>query len=206
MEVSFLGLALAAILILQLSTPINSSCSATRPLPARNTNIEYIKTSCYNTTIYPKLCYHTLAIYASKIKTNPKTLANTALNVSLINTDSTSRLMKRVSKIPGLEPRVVAAMLDCVEEVGDSVYELQRSMEEMGHAGGSNFTMVMSDVETWVSAALTDDDTCLDGFAEEAMNKKVKAIVKRHIQRIARLTSNALALVNRFASTQDGLP
>jgi hypothetical protein len=38
------------------------------------------------------------------------------------------------------------------------------------------------------------------------MNKKVTAIVKRHIRRIARLTSNALALVNRYASTQANLP
>lgn len=206
MGTSFLGLALAAILILQFSTPINSSFSATTSLPSRNTYIEYIKTSCYNTTFYPKLCYHTLVIYASTIKTNPKLLAKTALSVSLINTNSTSRLMIRVSKIPGLEPRVVAATLDCVEEVGDSVYELQRSMEEIGHAGGSDFSKAMSDVETWVSAALTDDDTCLDGFAEEVMNKKVTAIVKRHIRRIARLTSNALALVNRYASTQANLP
>ena len=101
---------------------------------------------------------------------------------------------------------MVAAMLDCTEEVGDSVYELQRSMEEMGHAGGSTFSKAISDVETWVSAALTDDDTCLDGFAEEVMDKKVAAIIKRHVQRMARLTSNALALVNRFASPQASLP
>ncbi|KAB5564392.1 hypothetical protein DKX38_004446 [Salix brachista] len=205
MESSFLGLALAAILILRFSTPVNSSCSATRPSP-RNVDIRYVEVSCYNTTLYPKLCYHTLAIYASTIKRNPKLLANTALNVSLVNTKSTSRLMKRVHRIPGLEPRVVAAMLDCVEEVGDSVYELRRSMKEMGRAGGSNFSMAMNDVETWVSAALTDDDTCLDGFAEEGMDRKVKTIVKRHVQRIARLTSNALALVNRYASTRASLP
>ncbi|KAF9689471.1 hypothetical protein SADUNF_Sadunf01G0095600 [Salix dunnii] len=204
METSVSGLAIAAVLFLQFS--VNSSCSATRSLPSRSTNIEYIKTTCYNTTLYPKLCYHTLAIYASTIETDPKLLASTALNVSLRNTYSTSRLMKRVSKLPVLEPRVVAAMLDCTEEVGDSVYELQRSMEEMGHAGGSTFSKAMSDVETWVSAALTDDDTCLDGFTEEVMDKKVAAIIKRHIQRTARLTSNALALVNRYASTQASLP
>jgi pectinesterase inhibitor-like protein len=203
MESSFVGLALAAILVTQFSTPVNSSCSATRPSPR---NIRYIKTSCYDTTLYPKLCYHTLAIYASTIKTNPKLLANTALHVSLKSTNSTSRLMKRASKTPGLDPRVLAAMLDCVEEVGDAVYELQRSIEEMDHAGGSNFSMVMNDVETWVSASLTDDDTCMDGFAEGAVNKKVKTTVKRHLGRIARLTSNALALVNRYASTKANLP
>ncbi|KAJ6934852.1 hypothetical protein NC651_009750 [Populus alba x Populus x berolinensis] len=109
-------------------------------------------------------------------------------------------------RTPGLDPRVHAAMLDCVEEVGDAVYELQRSIEEMDHAGGSNFSMVMNDVETWVSAALTDDDTCMDGFDEGAMKKKVKTtVISRHLRRIARLTSNALALVNRYASTKANL-
>jgi hypothetical protein len=46
----------------------------------------------------------------------------------------------------------------------------------------------------------------MDGFAEGAVNKKVKTTVKRHLGRIARLTSNALALVNRYASTKANLP
>ncbi|OAY59963.1 21 kDa protein-like [Manihot esculenta] len=185
----FLVYVLIATLILQFSTLTNSS-SAT----------QYIRTSCSNTT-YPRLCYHSLSIYASEIKTNPKSLANTALNITLRATKSTSRLMKKMSRIHGLNPREAAAVADCVEVVGDSVYELQRSIGEMGHARGSNFFQVMADVQTWVSAALTDDNTCMDEFAGDSMNGNVKALARRHLVKIAHLTSNALALINNYASS-----
>ncbi|KAF5734880.1 putative Plant invertase/pectin methylesterase inhibitor superfamily protein [Tripterygium wilfordii] len=167
---------------------------------------EYIKTSCTNTT-YPRLCYRSLAIYASKIKSDPKLLAKTALNVTFVSTRSTARLMKRISRIHNLRPRVAGAVADCVELVGDSVDELQGSIGEMDHArGGPNFGLVMNDIQTWVSAALTDDDTCMDGFDGKAMNGRVKILVRKHILRVCRLTSNALALVNNYASSQTGAP
>lgn len=109
--------------------------------------------------------------------------------------------MKKMSRIHGLNPREAAAVADCVEVVGDSVYELQRSIGEMGHARGSNFFQVMADVQTWVSAALTDDNTCMDEFAGDSMNGNVKALARRHLVKIAHLTSNALALINNYASS-----
>lgn len=114
--------------------------------------------------------------------------------------------MKRLSKINGLKPREAAAIVDCVEVIGDSVYELKRSIGEMDNATSSDFSMVMSDIQTWVSAALTNDNTCMDGFAEEAINGNVKIIVGRHVVKIAHLTSNALALVNSYASSLQSKP
>ncbi|MBA0796685.1 hypothetical protein Gohar_007432 [Gossypium harknessii] len=97
-------------------------------------------------------------------------------------------------------------MADCVEVIGDSVDELRQSIEELGHISRSNFALTMSDIQTWVSAALTDEDTCMDGFAGKSMNGNVKTMVRKRIVKIAHLTSNALALVNNYASTQSNLP
>ncbi|XP_065858895.1 pectinesterase inhibitor 10-like [Euphorbia lathyris] len=169
----------------------------------KNTDTQYIKTSC-NSTNYPKLCYHSLSIYASTIKTSPKLLADAALNVTLKATSSTSRLMKRISRRHGLSHRVSAAVADCVEVVGDSVFELQRSIGEMGHAKDPNFYQVMDNVQTWVSAALTDDDTCVDGFAGDSMKwGKVKSVIRKHIVKISHYTSNALALLNVYVSSHE---
>ncbi|CAN1258726.1 Pectinesterase inhibitor 10 [Linum perenne] len=73
---------------------------------------------------------------------------------------------------------------------------------------GPEFCRVISDVQSWVSAAETDDDTCTDGFDEDssaaaAVNRNVKRIVERHVGRISRFTSNALALVNLYASSTE---
>ncbi|KAI8006229.1 hypothetical protein LOK49_LG07G00555 [Camellia lanceoleosa] len=95
-------------------------------------------------------------------------------------------------------------MHDCVEQLSDSVDQLRNSIGEMKKLKkGSNFDLAMNDIQTWVSAALTNDDTCTEGFAGKAMNGKVKYIVRRRIVKIAQLTSNALALINRLASLHE---
>ncbi|CAI0413748.1 unnamed protein product [Linum tenue] len=198
----------AAIFAVVFSTQlINSILAAPSPTAAepqrRNPSADFIRTSC-KSTMYPMRCYRTLSPYASEIGSDPKKLAMKALNVTLKVTKSASKLMKRMSRIPG----VPAALADCVEEVEDAVDELGKSIGEMGGAPaqGPEFCRMIGDVQTWVSAAETDDDTCTDGFEEvptvsPGVKRNVKKIVEKHVGRIARFTSNALALVNLYASS-----
>ncbi|XP_062027861.1 21 kDa protein [Rosa rugosa] len=189
-----------ALPILQLLLYHISPCTAS-PASSCKANTEYIKTSC-SVTIYPKLCYTSLSIYAEKIKTNPKVLAYTALNVTLAATKATSVVINRCSRVHGLKPIETAAALDCVEEVSDALDELRMSIDELGHAvrGSRNFSFQISDIQTWVSAALTDEDTCMDGFDEHKSTGRMETVVRREILKIAHLTSNALALINNYAS------
>ncbi|CAL5407704.1 hypothetical protein CsSME_00029023 [Camellia sinensis var. sinensis] len=188
----------ALIIFLTIISFVNSSSAARVSRKTRTT--EFIKTSCSATT-YPRLCITSLSRHASAIQTSPRLLAHTALSLTLNNTKSTSTMMSRLSQIHGLKQREIAAMHDCVEQLSDSVDQLRNSIGEMKKLKkGSNFDLTMNDIQTWVSAALTNDDTCTEGFAGKAMNGKVKYIVRRRIVKIAQLTSNALALINRLAS------
>uniref|UniRef100_A0A7N0U5U6 Pectinesterase inhibitor domain-containing protein n=1 Tax=Kalanchoe fedtschenkoi TaxID=63787 RepID=A0A7N0U5U6_KALFE len=162
------------------------------------TSTEFIKMSCAATS-YPTLCYTSLSTYASAIQKSPKILARTALSVALSKAKTTSSLMVQLSNTPGLNQREIGAMQDCVEEMGDSVEELQRSLSEMSSFREADFRMMISDVQTWVSAALTDEDTCTEGFSE-MMNGDVERAVRENISKIVHLTSNALALINSYAS------
>ncbi|KAI6672230.1 hypothetical protein NL676_000136 [Syzygium grande] len=164
------------------------------------TDTRFIRTSCSKTT-YPRLCYTSLSSHASLVQTSPKLLAGAALTVTLDKARSTSAMMARLSRARGMKPREVGAMQDCIEELSSSVDELRRSIDEMGQLKrSSNFGLIMNDVQTWVSAALTDENTCSDGFAGSMMNGNVKTVVRNEILTIAHLTSNALALINRYAS------
>lgn len=90
-------------------------------------------------------------------------------------------------------------MSDCVSQMSDSVDELSRTLSELKHLRrGIEFKWQMSNVETWVSAALTNEDTCLDGFKE--IDGKVRSDVRRKITNVARVTSNALYLINLMDS------
>ncbi|CAL1387165.1 unnamed protein product [Linum trigynum] len=49
--------------------------------------------------------------------------------------------------------------------------------------------MMISDVQTWVSTALTNENTCNDGFTGKEMAGEVKTAVRGRIEKIAHLTS-----------------
>ncbi|CAJ1928330.1 unnamed protein product [Sphenostylis stenocarpa] len=176
-----------------------AQCSITKhsdPNPA-----EFVKSSC-RTTRYPVLCVQSLLAYASVIHRSERQLAITALSVSISRTRSSASFVKKMSKARGVKGRERRAVQDCVENIGDSVERLKQSVRELGRTGvGEHFAWHMSNVQTWVSAALTDDNTCLDGFAGSAMNGNVKGAIKERVLHVAQVTSNALAFVNRFASS-----
>ncbi|KAI6696213.1 hypothetical protein NL676_016332 [Syzygium grande] len=175
-----------------------SPSSALRDL-ACGASTEFIRTSCSKTS-YPQLCFSSLSTHAAAIQTSPKILASTALDVTLNDACSASAMMANLSRSQGLKPREAAAMQDCVEELSDAVDELRRSIAEMKDMKGQDFERKISDVQTWVSAALTDEDTCSDGFAGKSMDGKVKMVVRARIVTLSHLTSIALALINAYAS------
>ncbi|XP_050224199.1 21 kDa protein-like [Mercurialis annua] len=158
---------------------------------------DFIKTSC-GVTRYPELCYQTLSSYANTIQDDPLQLANAALNVTLKSAKSTSENVLKMLKAHNM-PKEAGAIKDCVQNMKDSVDELQESLMMMRDLDGPDFEMKMSNIQTWVSAALTDEDTCMDGFQGSGVNGKVRDTIRKFIEKVAQLTSNALALINKIA-------
>ncbi|KAL8149279.1 21 kDa protein-like [Apium graveolens] len=165
---------------------------------AEKASTEFIKTSC-SATSFPGLCFTSLSSHTSAIQTSSRLLAQTALSVALNHVVLTSNAMLSLSKAPSMKPKEVGPMKDCLEELTDSIDELKRSMGEMSQINGSpKYGLLMSDIQTWVSAALTDEDTCMDGFAAKAGN--TKNVVRGRILNVVHLTSNALSLINSYNS------
>ncbi|XP_023755594.1 21 kDa protein-like [Lactuca sativa] len=192
---SIYSLARSILLILFLSTSSITLISA-----LDKTNVEFIRTSC-SLTSYPTLCFNSLSTQSGAIQTSPNLLAQTALSVTLDTTRTTSTAMVKLSQVHGMAPREVSAMKDCIELLSDTVYELKRSLDEMSRPGSKDFRLVMSDIQTWVSSALTDEDTCSEGFVNDP---KMKRVVRGKIVNVAHLASNALALINIYASSLHG--
>ncbi|KAG8374767.1 hypothetical protein BUALT_Bualt10G0030000 [Buddleja alternifolia] len=79
----------------------------------------------------------------------------------------------------GMKPKEYLAVKDCIQNMGDSVDQLSRSMKElglMGQVASGDFDWHVSNVQTWVSAALTNENTCQDGFTGSAMDGNVKKL------------------------------
>ncbi|KAI3704922.1 hypothetical protein L1987_75151 [Smallanthus sonchifolius] len=161
----------------------------------------FIKSSCATTT-YPALCEESLSPFANTIKTSPAQLAHTALAVSLKQSQSTQAYLHKLKRVKGIKPRERSAIGDCLEVVSDSLDRVTKSIQELKkfeRTKGHEFIWHMSNVQTWVSSALTDENTCMDGFGGRAMVGRIKTSVRAQITSVAHVTSNALALVNSFA-------
>ncbi|XP_059666972.1 21 kDa protein-like [Cornus florida] len=194
------GLVATITLLYLITISVTNTCLAARIEPHVKTNTRFIKSSC-GVTMYPKLCFKTLSVYASSIQTSPTELANAALTVSLKGAQATSTTVANLSKGHDLKPSEASAITDCVENMEDSVDELKQSLVAMEDLEGPDFETKMGNILTWVSAALTDEDTCMDGVEEAGMKGKIRRTIRGYIVNVAQLTSNALALVNKLSST-----
>ncbi|KAG1362217.1 21 kDa protein [Cocos nucifera] len=197
---------LAALLTLILAFALDAgACHAATPNTHGTISLEFIRTSCKKAK-YPSLCFNSLAAYAPTIQTSPIQLAEASLSVSLSYARDTSTMMTRLSKGKGMSSSEAEAMSDCTESLGDSVDELKQSLKAMGHLGGKNIKLRVNDIQTWVSSALTDENTCMDGFASNGMKTGERNNIRSRIVKVAQLTSNALSIISGLAAIESYSP
>ncbi|RDX68460.1 Pectinesterase inhibitor 9, partial [Mucuna pruriens] len=165
----------------------------------------YIESSCQGTR-YTDLCIRCLARFANFTIDGPQHLAHVALSMSLSRALQTRGYLLKVAK--ELEEfkndRVYLTVQDCVTQINDSVDQLYQAIKELRRLNkrtiiDDNFLWHISNVETWVSTALTDASYCVQSFPGHRMSKRT-ATIKVKAQNVAELTSNALALFHRYAS------
>ncbi|XP_008448897.2 21 kDa protein-like [Cucumis melo] len=189
MKSSYFPLPVKAILLLMIL--INQSNIANFQ-PTNDT--QFIKTTCQSTP-YPDLCLSSLSDSAAAIHSSYRLMTIAALTVALTHTRSTSSAVESLAKSSNaLTPREGYVIRDCIEEFGDSVEELKMAIEEL--KDNNKTRLETEDIRTWVSAALTDDDTCMDGLVGDAMNGNIKESIKAMVVDVAQLTSIALSLVS----------
>ncbi|XP_009605202.1 21 kDa protein-like [Nicotiana tabacum] len=185
-----------------------SNTAATAPSPSPSTdvpttsNLDFIRSSC-QTTQYPDTCYNSLCIYASIVQQDSARLALVAIGVSL---DKAKYVVAYFSNLSceanySAQPRIGAALHDCFSVFRDSVDQIRDSLNQMRTLGGSGESLrfQISNVQTWMSAALTNEETCTDGF-EDVPDGPLKMDVSDRAAKVKEVTSNALALINCYAN------
>ncbi|KAL1363661.1 hypothetical protein HN51_011865 [Arachis hypogaea] len=165
----------------------------------------FIRTSC-NNTLYPDVCYSSLSRYANAVQQDPGQLARVAIAVTLSKVHRTASYVSNLTRDADYtaDSHATSALHDCFTNLGDAVDEIRGSLKQMRQIGAAgtgagSFLFQMSNVQTWMSAALTDEETCTDGFQDVA-ECPVKADVCDRVTKVKKFTSNALALVNTYAN------
>lgn len=120
--------------------------------------------------------------------------------------DKAKLAMERIPTVTTLSfrSREQIAVEDCKELVGFSVTELAWSMLEMnklhggeGIDGGSHDAAAAGgNLKTWLSAAMSNQDTCLEGF--EGTERKYEELIKGSLRQVTQLVSNVLDMYTQL--------
>ncbi|KAI3996076.1 hypothetical protein MKX01_007182 [Papaver californicum] len=159
---------------------------------------EYVRSAC-SVTRYQDICIHSLEAYSNTTKYDSRKWAQAAVAVTLDEAKNITHYLKKLKQKKSIRKRRqridLSECIDCFEE---AVENIQDSLHELRKLNGKTFDVQMGNVETWMSSALTYEDTCIDGF-ENRKGKQVK-LLHNKILKLSYITSNALALVSKLAS------
>ena len=141
-----------------------------------------VKTSC-SSTLYPELCFSTLATSATPNVTSLKDVIELSLNITITavekNFFAIEKLIKKLVK--SLTKRERCALHDCLEMIDETLDELHEAVKDLLEYPSNNrsLTAHADDLKTLISSAITNQETCLDGFSHAEADK----IVRKSLQK-----------------------
>jgi pectinesterase len=134
--------------------------------------------------------------------TSPTDLAKAIFEVT------SEKIRKAISESATLEelkndPRTSGALENCKELLEYAIEDLKTTFDKLGGFEMTDFNKAVDDLRTWLSAALTYQETCLDGF----MNTTTDAAGKMRgaLNASQELTEDILAVVDQFSATLGSL-
>lgn len=167
-----------------------------------------VKKACI-ATLYPSLCFTVLAsVPSSDNFTTFHHFLEKTINQTLKYVASTHQNITGLSTRLVLNLQETNALKDCLEMLEQTLYELREAFEDLhaypasrGYFHGSN-----GNLKTLLSAAMTNQNTCIDGFSElEEVDSEYQKGLKGHLQHLLtpanNLMSNCLAVINYMETT-----
>ncbi|KAL7098764.1 hypothetical protein ACP275_09G038700 [Erythranthe tilingii] len=145
-------------------------------------------------TRYPETCFSAISPLNSPPSNSPLRFFNLSLHASAAQVSDLKNLTNST--------KAEAAVKDCAELFDDAASQLARSAESIsvGSSSGEKVLteMRISDLQTWISAAMTDQETCVDGLEE--MGSTAVDEFKVRVQKSQEYMSNSLAILNNIQS------
>ncbi|XP_031496617.1 pectinesterase 2-like [Nymphaea colorata] len=168
------------------------------PVVDQQTNFLVARSTC-SETLYRDVCVDTLTSFLEDLrrKTIPEIVARTIKHVRERVEKSSSRaswLSRKTSS-----PCELMALEDCRQLFHRTLQELDATLEDL-----HNTNVVSSkaaDVNTLLSAATTNQYTCLDGFSH--CDGWVRSRIEKGFYNISRLVSNSFAIAKKIDPTKE---
>ncbi|MBA0872867.1 hypothetical protein Goshw_022346 [Gossypium schwendimanii] len=176
---------LITLFLLIVFTMINVCAAGRGAAVIRHNPTQAISNTCSRTR-FPNHCVSSLLKFPDSFTASEQDLVHVSFNMTLQHFSDALYMTTSVSNIK-MYPRVRSAFDACLELLVDSIEALSRSLSAVIHKGGST-----QDVMTWLSAALTNLDTCAEGF--EGVTGALKDHVVAKMNDLSQLASNCLSI------------
>ncbi|VVA94869.1 unnamed protein product [Arabis nemorensis] len=184
----------------------NNSTDSTPSSIPELTPAASLRTVC-SVTHYPASCISSISKIPSSNTTDPEILFRLSLKVVVDELDSISDLPRKLADSTDDE-RIKSALGVCGDLIEDSIDRLNDTVSAMEVGDGKKIlnSTKIDDLKTWLSAALTDHDTCFDALDELTQNRTEYADspilqnLKSAMRNSTEFTSNSLAIVAKVLS------
>ncbi|KEH37681.1 probable pectinesterase/pectinesterase inhibitor 12 isoform X2 [Medicago truncatula] len=177
-------------ILFSLTLPLNTNTSITTSLnPNKLTSLK----SLCKTTPYPKLCFNSLKLSIS-ININPNIITYLlhSLQLAISETTKLSNLFHDVGTSNIVEKQR-GSIQDCKELHQSTLTSLKRSLSGIRSSNKRN----IADARIYLSAALTNKNTCLDGL--DSASGTYKPILVDSIINTYKHVSNSLSMLSNHA-------
>ncbi|GLT59985.1 hypothetical protein SLA2020_327780 [Shorea laevis] len=156
-------------------------------------------------TPYPASCFSSISSVASSNTTDPEVVFKLALRVAA---DELLRLSDYPRQLQGKldDTRIKAALDVCGTLIDDALDRLNESISSMEVGEGENLlsSAKINDLNTWLSASITDQETCFDALEElngtEHFNSLILDEMRTAMQNSTEFSSNSLAIITKILS------
>ncbi|KAA8514779.1 hypothetical protein F0562_017958 [Nyssa sinensis] len=161
-----------------------------------------IKAVC-DVSLYPESCYSSLApLYNNSSQINPEELFKLSVRVAMSELSKASQYFSADNggfSCIIRDKMWVAALESCGELLDLALDHLNSTSSSSWDMGGGGLALpeAVDDLRTWLSAAGTYQQTCIDGFENATGN--LKATVFQYLKNSTEFTSNSLAIINEFS-------
>ncbi|URD84499.1 pectinesterase [Musa troglodytarum] len=165
-----------------------------------STSNKNIKDFC-RPTDYQATCESSLSEVADNT-TDPKELVNLAFQVTIDHIKKAfdhSTVLSEAAK----DSRTSDALENCRELLDYAIDDLKSSIDRLDGFSLTKLDKFLDDLKVWISATITYQETCLDGF--ENTTTDAAESMRKALNSSAELTSNILAIVINFDSALDSL-
>uniref|UniRef100_A0A1J3ISS2 Pectinesterase n=1 Tax=Noccaea caerulescens TaxID=107243 RepID=A0A1J3ISS2_NOCCA len=183
--------------------------ATTKPNQNKNQRLKTLSTTSHavlnsvcSSTLYPELCFSAVASTGKKL-TSRKDVIEASLNLTTNAVKQNNFAIKKlIAKRKGLTVREVTALQDCLETNDETLDELHEAVEDLHqYPKGKSLRRHAADLKTFISSAITNQETCLDGFTYDKADRKVLKVLAKGLVHVEHMCSNALAIIKNMTET-----